>query len=207
MALTVLTGWRVIGCCGGTVDAPCEGEAPWTGIDALAYDLDGRTYTFAVETEERFAEGLALEPGLTYVRRDIHLGYPASVWTTDDWEYPSVVVDAAEFGIELVDLLISGGEQVSRVFVPDLTEDEQAWLDDVDLPARVRMLEGAWSTLVGFGGPDWRVVSKDVDVVVAALLEAGISCDPDLFLSKWPQRISNTARKMLRDRLDDPRWH
>lgn len=106
-------------------------QPPWTTAHGLAMGDDGRNYSWSIVTS---ADVIALgdhPAGADGLQAVPDLGGPP-LWLSHG-EEPMVVVDAPQFGPELLDLVQYGPAWLrARVFIPQLTDAEQEWLDALE---------------------------------------------------------------------------
>ena len=128
--MVVSTGRSAIGGSNGPPGDDCP-QPPWTTAHGLAMGDDGRNYSWSIVTAAdviALGDHTADADGLQAVP---DLGGPP-LWLSHG-EEPVVVVDAPQFGPELLDLVQYGPAWLrARVFIPQLTHAEREWLDALE---------------------------------------------------------------------------
>lgn len=114
----------------GSSDDDCA-QPPWTTAHGLATADDGRNYSWSIVTTADLSRSGNHPAGADGLQALPDLGGPP-LWLSQGDE-PMVVVDASQFGPELLDLVQYGPAWLrARVFIPQLTDAEQEWLDALE---------------------------------------------------------------------------
>ena len=191
--MAISAGRGVDGLPPGTASPP----PPWTALAGSAEGDDGRTYSWRVSTAG------ALEGSGASSRRCGGERLPAvdvagaALWLEGDDE-AVVVVDAPHFGLELLERLQYGPAWLrARVFHPQLTEAEQAWLDELDERDAAEIVPRVVAALEVRLGAPLRVEADRALEAAAIMLAEGYVISTSHLFSAHRQRFSARAREMI----------
>lgn len=193
----------------GTTLSPSGDELPppWTELTGRAQGDDGRTYSWSVVTRAALGDGGAdVDTGAGGPHGRL-VAVPdlggAPLWLTEGDE-ALVVVDAPHFGPELLDVLQYGPAWLrARVFHPQLTEAEKAWLDSLERRDADELVPRVLAALEAAFGAPLRVEADQAVRAAEIMLEQGYVISTGHLFTSHRHRFSNRARTTITTWLAD----
>ena len=197
----VVSAGRGLDAARGTAPGTASPPPPWTVLAGSAEGDDGRTYTWSVSTAGALAASGAASrrcAGEPVTGVDVA---GAALWLSGDDE-AVVVVDAPHFGTELLDALQYGPAWLrARVFHPQLTQAEQAWLDELERRDAAEVVPRVVAALEATLGDPLRVEADRALQAAEIMLAEGYVISPRHLFSTHGQLFSAPAREMITDWL------
>lgn len=175
---------------------------PWDVLEGFAEADDGRRYAWEISTLSTYLNPSAWDAGEIVEPYD-RLPLPG---TTDLYVtaggVPLIVVDAPCFGSRLLDGLQYGPPALrSHWLWPVLTEDEQEWLDELEMTDERHQVPLAMAALAAVFGEPVRIEAGRAAAAAAVLGEAGYVLSPEPLFRAHRAAFSNRARQLIRSLL------
>lgn len=172
---------------------------PWESLEGFADADNGRSYGWDIRTlaTDLDAAGRVEDeapapfaPFPTLGRTDILI---------TESEAPVVVINRPSFDPDVFELLrVSPPALRPRWLVPVLTDEEQAWLDDIEAADVAQQLPLALNALTTAFGQPLRVEARQASLTVKVLTAAGYVISPEPLLKAYRHCFSTKARQIIR---------
>ena len=183
---------------------------PWEHLEGFAHGDNGRTYGWEIEILSQYEDAEWLGEEWPAPLRPLPLLPPIKtpLLFAGLGKRPVIVVDHTEFGQEVLDAIrYSPPELRHLLFQPCLTDEEDSWVQSIDLAGRDAQIVLALDTLTARFGTPLRVESGLAEIAAVSLAEAGFVLPLNELFALERSYFSATARRKMRAWWDEHQRH